>query len=263
MVIEESLCALGQAVLQFLATESHVGEGLHLAAHTCQHAVHRIASFDAEGATSYTFIPYLGERVGLECAPGIVDLLDHLRMAQILKDILSVEASGEVAFLRVPVGVVIVMVELRCLVGMLFAEILCAESTEEGIGGVAFGIPHHGGVGTHLHKEFTQVTGVDDAERQWSLALDVAVVVLHLPRSFGGCQVSTCRVELQIHVITQLHVVGVRPVDKIIVGIMIAAASHEGPQHIRGSGGLQVSGSQQRGYLIVERHADEGVVLAR
>ena len=166
-------------------------------------------------------------------------------MTKVLKHILTVETTGEITLLRIPIGIVIVTIELSGLCSMFLTIVLCAELMQKVVGVVACGIPHHGSIGTHLHEELTQVACIDHTKRQRSLTHHVAVVVLHFPRSFCRSKVSTCRVELQIHVVAQLHMIRVRPVYDIVVGIMVATSSHKGPQHISGGRWLQMTCSKQ------------------
>ena len=112
---------------------------------------------------------------------------------------------------------------------MFLTEILAAERGEEGVGVVGLRVPHHRGVGTHLHEKLTQVARVHHTERERTLRLHVAIVVLHLPRTLCRSKMRPRGVELKVHVVAQLHVILVVPSHEVVVGIVVAASCHECP----------------------------------
>ena len=192
IVVEECALNFRNLVNDSIATACHIGKGYHLASCSCYDAVHLIRTLDAEGATGYRLVAYICKGIGCIAVPLVVDLLDGSLVAQVLKDVLAVEASGEIALLLAPVGIVVVVVEVGNFLSMFFAEVLLAILQQEVVGAVCIGVPHHGGVGSHFHKELAHVTRIHHAEGLLAFALHVAIVVLHLPRPLGWSQVSAC-----------------------------------------------------------------------
>ena len=246
IVVEEGAAVLGQLLHERVAAPCHVGEGGHLAGRAGYDAVYLAAALYAERASGHALVAYLAEGVGVVGAPLVVYHLDGPLMTQVLKHVLAVEASGEIALLLVPVGVVEVVVELRYCGRMLLTEVLCAVRQEELVGVVRAGVPHHGGVGRHLHEELTHVAGVDHAEREGPLRLHVSVVGLHLPRPLGRREVRSCGVELQVHVVAELHVVGVGPPHDVVAWVVVAPPRHESPQHVGGGRRHEVALGHER-----------------
>ena len=183
-------------------------------------------------------------------------------MTQILKYVLAIEASWKVALLLAPVGIVEVVIKVGNFLSVLLAEILLTVGKQELVGVIGVRVPHHSGIGSHFHKELTHVTSIYHAESLLAFALHIAIIILHLPWSFRWSQVSTRRIELQIHVVTQLNIVGVLPVDEVVEWIVVSTTSHKGPEHIGCHRRCYVALRQQRRYLVVESHTNKGIGVA-
>ena len=103
VVVEESLPVGGQERHEPVAAVSHIGERLHLRRRAVDDALHLIVALYAERAARNALIAYLLQRIVGIAVPRVVYLFYHLRVPQVLEDILPVEPSGEVALLLIPV----------------------------------------------------------------------------------------------------------------------------------------------------------------
>ena len=241
IVIEERALVRRYAGNHGIAAVGYIGKGYHLSTGSGDDTVHLAVAFNAEGTAGNGFVSYIHQRIRRIAVPFVIDLLDGPFMAQVLEDVLALEASGEVALLLIPVRVIVVMIQVGYLLSVLSTEVLLAVRKQETVCIVVSRVPHHGSVGCHLHKEFAYVARIHNAEGKGALGLHVAVVGLHLPRAFRRCQVGACGIELQVHVVAQFHMVGVLPVYYVVKRIMVSSSCHEGPQHIGGYRGLDIA----------------------
>lgn len=127
VVVEESLPVGGQERHKPVAAVSHIGKRLHLRRRAVDDALHLIVALYAERAARNALITYLLQRIVGIAVPRVVYLFYNLRVPQVLEDILTVEPSGEVALLLIPVRIVEVVYYSGSLGGMLLAEVLPAE----------------------------------------------------------------------------------------------------------------------------------------
>ena len=134
VVVEESALCFWKLIHKCIAAICNICKRNHFSSSACYDAVHLIRAFYSERASWYGFITYIGKRIGRKAAPLVVDLLDGTFVTQVLKYVLTVETSWEVALLLAPIRIIEVVIKVGYFLCMLLSEVLLAIREQEVVG---------------------------------------------------------------------------------------------------------------------------------